>query len=119
MKIVYIAEKEELQALIKESVREEVESILKELSQKPLPERLSLAEAAQYLGITKSTMYGYTCARKVPYYKFGRRIFFYTKELEEWLRNTSNRHKSREEIEREASEYLSGVARKKLNRRRY
>ena len=117
MKIVYIAEKEELQELIKESIHEEIESILKDLNQKPIPERLSLMEAAQFLGITKSTMYGYTCARKIPYYKFGRRIFFYTKELEDWLRDTSLRHKSREEIEVEASEYLSAVAKKKLNRR--
>ena len=44
---------EELQALIKESIHEEIESILKGFNQKPIPERLSLSEAAQYLGITK------------------------------------------------------------------
>jgi excisionase family DNA binding protein len=93
-----------------------MESILKELTQKSLPERLNLVEAAEYLGVTKATMYGYTCARKLPYYKFGKRIFFYTKELEDCLRKTSFRHKSMEDIEREASEYLSKVASRKLNR---
>lgn len=48
--MVYIAEKEELQALIKESIHEEIESFLKGLNQKTIPERLSLVEAAQYLG---------------------------------------------------------------------
>jgi excisionase family DNA binding protein len=118
MKIVYIAEKEELQTLIKECIHVEMESILKELNQKSLPERLNLQEAAEYLGVTKATMYGYTCARKLPYYKFGKRIFFYTKELEACLQKTSLRHKSMEDIEREASESIILEARKKLNRRR-
>jgi excisionase family DNA binding protein len=113
----YIAEKEELQTLIKESIREEIESILKGLNQKSLPERINLQEAVEYLGVTKATMYGYTCARKLPYYKFGKRIFFYTKELEACLQKTSLRHKSMEDIEREASEYLSKVAGKRLERR--
>jgi len=93
-------------------------SILKQYNLgKILPERLFIPEAAQFLGVTKSTMYVFKCARKIPYYKFGRRIYFYTEELEECLRNTLTRYKSNSEIEREASEYLSQAARKKLNSR--
>ena len=86
MKIVYIAEKEELQALIKESIHEEIEAFLKGLNQKTIPERLSLVEAALYLGVSKSTLYKFTHTRKIPYYKFGRAALFITKELDEWIK---------------------------------
>lgn len=116
MKIVYIAEKEELQALIKESIHEEIDAFLKGLNQKTIPERLNLIEAAQYLGVSKGRMYQYTHTRTIPFHKLGKRIFFYTKELDDWLKVTSPRYKSRLEIEQEASEYLSKAARSKLNR---
>jgi excisionase family DNA binding protein len=116
MKIVYIAEKEELQELIKESIHQEIENFLKGLNTKTIPERLNLIEAAQYLGITKSTMYKFTHTRKIPYYKFGKYVFFKTKEIDDWLIENSVRHKSKDEIEREAIEYLSKAAGKKVNR---
>ena len=48
MKIVYIAEEEELKALIKGCIHEEIESILNGLNQqKTVPERLNLVEAAE------------------------------------------------------------------------
>jgi predicted house-cleaning noncanonical NTP pyrophosphatase (MazG superfamily) len=43
-----IAEKEDLQALIKESIHEEIQSLLKGLYQKTIPERMNVVEAAQY-----------------------------------------------------------------------
>lgn len=116
MKIVYIAEKEELQELIRESIHEEIQSFLKGLNQKTIPERLSLTEAAQYLGVSKSYMYKVTHTRMIPFNKFGERVFFYTKELDDWLKENTPRYKSKGEIENEASEYLSKVARKKLTR---
>lgn len=117
MKIVYIAEKEELQELIKESIHEEIQSFLKRLNQKTIPERLSLVEAAQYLGVSKSNMYKLTHTRAIPFYKFGKRVIFYTKELDEWIKQNAIRVKTRDEIEREASEYIMLRARKNLNRR--
>jgi len=54
---VYIAEEEELQALIKESIHEEIEAFLKGLNTKTISEKLSLIEAAQYLGVSKSAIY--------------------------------------------------------------
>ena len=47
MKIVYIAEKEELEELIRESVRQEIGAFLKSMNQKTTPDRLTLSEAAQ------------------------------------------------------------------------
>jgi excisionase family DNA binding protein len=116
MKIVYIAEKEELQELIKESIHKEIQCFLKGLNQKTIPERLSLIEAAQYLGVSKSYMYKLTHKRAIPYSKFGKRAIFYTKELDEWIKQNAIRIKTREEIEREASEYIMLGARKILKR---
>lgn len=118
MKMVYIAEKEELQELIRESIRQEIETFLKGINQKTIPERLSLVEAAQYLGVSKSTMYRFTHTKKIPYYKFGRSVFFYTKEIDDYLREYSIRHKSHNEIEREAIEYLSKAAQRRIGRLR-
>jgi excisionase family DNA binding protein len=119
MKIVYIAEKEELQALIKESIHEEIETFLKGLNTKNISERLSLIEAAQYLGVSKSPLYKYTHTRTLPFHKLGKRVIFYTKELDEWIKQNSFRVKTREEIEREASEYVIFGVRKKLYRTKY
>jgi excisionase family DNA binding protein len=117
MKIVYIAEKEELQELIKEAIHEEIETFLQGLNQKTIPERMNLVEAAQYLGVRKSTMYKHTFKRTIPFNKFGDRIFFYTQELDNWLNENSYRVKTREEISREADEFLSVAAKRKLNRK--
>jgi len=96
MKIVYIAEEEELKALVRSCIREEIESILQGMNQQePVPERINLIEAAQYLGVKKSTMYKLTMTRKIPFCKFGRRIIFYTKELDEWIKQNAIRLKQR------------------------
>ena len=115
MKIVYIAEKEELKALIKESIHEEIEGFLKGLNQKTIPERMNLVEAGQYLSVSKSYMYKLTHLRTIPYNKFGKQIFFYTKDLDNWLKDNAIRYKPKGEIEREATELLSKSARNKLN----
>jgi len=79
---------------------------------------MNLIETAQYLGVSKSAMYKYTMERRIPFNKFGRRIFFYTKDLDNWLKDNAPRYKSKDEIANEAAEYLSKVAKKKLDRRR-
>jgi hypothetical protein len=64
-------------------------------------------------------MYKITPTRAIPINKFGKRVIFYTKKLNEWIKQTSFRVKTKEEIEREASEYIMLEARKKLNRKQY
>lgn len=113
MKIVYIAEKEELQELIKESIHEKIQTFLKGLNQKTIPERLSLIEAAQYLVVSKSYMYKFTHTRKIPFFKFGNRVFFCTIELDDWVSNQSHQYRTMDDI---VTEHLSAVARKKLNK---
>jgi excisionase family DNA binding protein len=110
MKTLFIAEKEELQALIKESIHEELEALLKTLSQKEVPDKLSLIDAQQYLNLSKSKLYKLTLSREIPYHKLGKRIFFYRQELDQWISQFARHYKTREEI---ANEHLKFLARKK------
>jgi excisionase family DNA binding protein len=57
----------------------------------PTPERnikktLSIKEAAEYLNVSKGTLYKYTSEATIPFYKVGSRILFKTEELDAWLK---------------------------------
>lgn len=47
--------------------------------------KLSVDEAADYLGIARRTLYNWSSARKVPHIKAGSRLLFDQAELESWL----------------------------------
>ena len=65
---------------------------------------LTLEEASQYTGLSKSHMYRHTSAGNIPFYKpEGRKIYFKKSELEEWM--LRNRQSSNEEIRRKAAKY--------------
>lgn len=67
-------------------------------------EVLTLAEAARYMGVSKSTLYKLTMERAIPHYKpTGKMCFFNREELENWLR--SNRVAPAEEIADKAAAY--------------
>jgi len=67
-------------------------------------EIMNMAEAAEFLSMSKSTLYGYTFQRKIPHSKVGKRNFFKKDELLEWA--TKNKIQTMEEIEQEASNYI-------------
>lgn len=46
---------------------------------------LNVAEAAELLGVSVNTVYGWTCQRKIPYRKVGRLLKFYEHELLDWI----------------------------------
>ncbi len=46
---------------------------------------LSIPEAAEYLGLTKGTLYVWVCQKKIPYIKVGRLVKFDLKKIEKWL----------------------------------
>lgn len=72
---------------------------------------LSFDEAAEYTGLSKSFLYKLTSSSRIPHFKpSGKNIFFDRIELENWLK--SNPVKTQEEIEREASEYVTLNGRK-------
>ena len=57
--------------------------------------------------------YCWTSSREIPFHKRGKRIMFLKSEIDEWLQGVKG--KSKNEIQREAEEYVSSVQRK--NRR--
>ena len=44
---------------------------------------------AEYLGLSKGTLYVWVCHRKIPYFKVGRLVKFDIKEIELWLKENS------------------------------
>lgn len=91
-------------------IKEEVSSLKAEISE--LKEKLALEkpilstqEAAEFLGISINTLYGYCSKRIIPFYKpGGSKVFFDREELIAWIKE--NKKPSQEEIEEEAMTYL-------------
>lgn len=48
---------------------------------------LSVEEIADYLGVSKDTVYGWISKREMPAHKVGRLWKFKTDEIDEWVRN--------------------------------
>jgi len=46
---------------------------------------ISFKEAANYLGIKRSTLYKYTSSRKIPHVKVGRLVKFQREDLDDWI----------------------------------
>mgnify|MGYP004449238363 CR=1 FL=1 len=61
----------------------------------------------------EQTVYGWTSTRKIPFHKKGKSILFKKDEIDAWLQNGTY-HKSEQDLEREASEFVSN---KSKNRR--
>jgi excisionase family DNA binding protein len=52
---------------------------------------LTMTEAAEYLGISKLTLYGWVCSRKIVHIKVGRLVKFKQEHLDKWIeRHTVN-----------------------------
>jgi excisionase family DNA binding protein len=66
----------------------------------------NVKEAADFLSLSVSSLYGKTCRREVPFNKKGKRLYFYKSELEEWVRQ--GRKKTLAEVQREAIQYKTG-----------
>lgn len=48
---------------------------------------LGIKELADYLSLTKGTLYVWVCQRKIPYLKMGGALRFDLREIEDWLRD--------------------------------
>lgn len=48
---------------------------------------MSLDEACQFIGKARSTMYSLTSENRIPYRKCGNKLYFFKKELVEWIKN--------------------------------
>ena len=48
---------------------------------------MTMDEACQFIGKKRSTMYSLTSERRIPYHKRGNKLYFFKKELVEWIQN--------------------------------
>ena len=55
---------------------------------------LSITEAAEQLGIKKSTLYKYVMLHKIPYVKLGARLLFDPVRLDAWIKEHSQEPKA-------------------------
>lgn len=70
---------------------------------------LDVIGAANYLGVSVSTIYSYTSKNTLPHYKTGKNIYFAPADLKEFVLNPKNRVSSKSEITTQAANvvYLS------------
>jgi len=66
---------------------------------------LNIDEVCTLTGLSKSHIYKLTCYQKIPFYKQSKHCFFDREEIESWLKE--NRYKPNDEIEKEASKYVT------------
>lgn len=70
-------------------------------------EVLTSAEAAQYMGVSKSYLYKLTMAKAIPHYKpMGKICYFNRHELDEWMQQ--NRCATDSEITEQANKMTMG-----------
>lgn len=88
------------------SIEERLNNVEKSLKATNITSKdvLTLDEAVQFTGLSKSYMYKLTSARKIPHYcPTGKLLYFNRSELENWLQQ--NRITPIEEIKETASKY--------------
>jgi excisionase family DNA binding protein len=59
--------------------------------QKDYPAKCNIDDAASLLGMSKPTLYLLTSQKKIPFYKYGKRLVFDREELEIWKSARMNR----------------------------
>ncbi|SNS53036.1 Helix-turn-helix domain-containing protein [Ekhidna lutea] len=79
---------------------EAIEDLLK--SQKTV---LTIDDLTTLSGLSKSTIYKFTCTNKIPHYKRAKHLYFDRVEIENWLK--SKRIKTTEELDSEAGNYVT------------
>jgi len=68
------------------------------------PQIMTIEQVANYLSLSKTTIYGYTFRNTIPYAKRGKRLYFEKSAIDEWL--FENSRKTTNDLERIASEYI-------------
>ncbi|HVI49229.1 MAG TPA: helix-turn-helix domain-containing protein [Chitinophaga sp.] len=95
-------------------IHEKLNSIEQLLLQKNNPqaevdEQMTVGQAANFLNLSVSALYGKVCRAEVPVNKRGKRLYFFKSELSAWIRE--GRKKTCEEIRKE-QERLPAVRRR-------
>ncbi len=94
--------------ITKEDLIEFANQLVKQIQPIPqIPEKdiFNISEAAEYLGLAKQTLYGYTSTNKIPFKKVNKKLFFHKKDLVKWL--DSGKVQSQDEVEDDLNNYLT------------
>ena len=73
--------KELLRPLLEEAVAEALRSL--EIEDNDL---LTVDQAAEFLTISKHTVYKLTASKEIPFFKRGKRVYFSRKSLSDWIK---------------------------------
>lgn len=73
--------KELLRPLLKEAVAEALSSL--EIEDTDL---LTIDQAAEFLTLSKHSVYKLTASKKIPFFRRGKRIYFSRKSLADWIK---------------------------------
>jgi excisionase family DNA binding protein len=65
---------------------------------------MDIKDLSEYLKLSVSAIYKLTSTSEIPHYKSGKRLYFKKEDIDEWI--FSHRIKTRDDIEKEAMEYL-------------
>lgn len=72
-----------------------------ESKEKSIP--IGIEEVSQLIGKAKPTIYALVRQRKIPCYKYGKKLYFFEEELLEWI--SKGKKKTIQEIESEALKF--------------
>ena len=67
-------------------------------------ELLDVTQTSQLIKLTKPTLYGLVHRNKIPFYKKGKKLYFYRSEILNWI--NSGKSTTKEDLEDRANEYI-------------
>lgn len=77
-------------------------------------ELLNLEQAAEFLSVSRSTIYSFVSQKKIPHMKKGKRLYFSKVTLREWIEESSYIPLSQEQKHHQTLQQFLGPRRKKL-----
>lgn len=94
-----------------EAIKAQLARVLELLETEKGDKLLSIEQAAEYLGCSRSAIYKRTMLRAIPFCKpeGGKRIYFYQSQLDEYIRKWEV--VTSDEIDRQANQYMLRRAR--------
>jgi len=102
---------DELQTVIKDCLRDAIAEIKTIPEPEPIPDRCTLPEACQITGLSKSLLYKMSMDGTIPREKYGKRLVFSRKTLNEWVKTRTVQLSTPEQI---MSDRLAQSAKKKI-----
>jgi len=98
---------------VRQMLREEVRSVLKECQPLSKPDDecdlMTIQEVSGFINMAVSSVYGLVHRKKIPHIKRGKRLIFEKKQIVEWLQ--SGRQKTIQSIQSDADTYLRNHSR--------